>query len=67
MTNATLYVPIVILSTQDNAKLFKQLNLGYKRAINWNTCLSKKSSAAQNYYLKMKMMEQGIQDFIFQK
>ena len=67
MTNATLYVPLVILSTQDNAKLLQQLNSGSKRAINWNTCLSKKSRGAQNYYLKMKMMEQSIQDFIFQK
>ena len=29
------YVPIVTL-TQDNAKLFEQLKLGFKRTINWN-------------------------------
>ena len=31
-----LYVPIVTLSTKDNAKLSKQLNEGFKRSIYWN-------------------------------
>ena len=31
-----LYVPVVTLSTQDNAKLLKQLKSGFKRTINWN-------------------------------
>ena len=30
------YVPVVILSTQDNAKLLQQLKSGFKRIINWN-------------------------------
>ena len=34
--NAKLYVPIVTLSTQDNAKLLQQLKSGFKRTINWN-------------------------------
>ena len=29
-TNAKFYVPIVTLSTQDNVKLFKQLESGFK-------------------------------------
>ena len=32
----TLYVPIVTLSTQDNAKRLEQLKSGFKRTINWN-------------------------------
>ena len=36
ITETKLYVPAVILSTQDNAKLLQQLNSGFKRIINWN-------------------------------
>ena len=36
-----LYVPVVTLSTQDNTKLFQQLNSGFKRTVNWNKYLSK--------------------------
>ena len=31
-----LYVPIVTLSTNDEAKLLKQLNTGFKRSIHWD-------------------------------
>ena len=31
-----LYVPVVTLSTQDNAKLLQQLKSGFRRTINWN-------------------------------
>ena len=31
-----LYVPVVTLSTQDNAKLLQQLKSGFKRTIHWN-------------------------------
>ena len=40
-TETNLYVPVVTLSTQDNAKLFIQLKSGFKRTINWNKYLSK--------------------------
>ena len=43
-----LYVPVVTLSTQDNAKLFQQLKSGFKRIINWNKYLSKPKLLAQN-------------------
>ena len=36
MTETKLYVPVVTLSTQDNAKLLRQLKLGFKRTINLN-------------------------------
>ena len=43
------YVPVVTLSTQDDIKLLKQLESGFKRTINWNKYQSKKnrSSAKQ--------------------
>ena len=36
ITDTKLYVPVVTLSPQDNAKLLQQLKPGFKRIINWN-------------------------------
>ena len=36
ITDAKVYVPIVTLSTEDNAKLSKLLGEGFKRGIYWN-------------------------------
>ena len=36
ITDAKLYVPIVTLSVEDNAKLSKLLSEGFKRPIYWN-------------------------------
>ena len=44
ITDTKLNVPIVTLSTQDNAKLLKQLKSGFKRTINWNKYQSKMST-----------------------
>ena len=35
-TDAKLYVPVVTLSTEDNAKLSKLLTKGFKRPVYWN-------------------------------
>ena len=48
ITETNLYVPVVTLSFQDNAKLLSQLNLGFKRTISWNKYLSKPRIIAQN-------------------
>ena len=48
ITNTKLYVPVVSLSTQENAKLLQQLKSGFKRVINWNKYLSKPELLAQN-------------------
>ena len=48
ITDTKLYVPVVTLSTQDNAKLLEQLKSGFKRVINWNKYLSKPELLAQN-------------------
>ena len=36
ITDAKLYIPIVTLSAEDNAKLSKLLSEGFKRTIYWN-------------------------------
>ena len=39
ITETNLYVPLVTLSTQDNAVLLPQLKNGFKRTISWNKYL----------------------------
>ena len=48
VTETNLYVPVVTLSTQDNAKLLPQLKNGFKRTITWNKYLAKPELLAQN-------------------
>ena len=43
-----LYLLVVTLSTQDNAKLLPQIKSGFKRTINWNKYQSKPELLAQN-------------------
>ena len=50
-TGTKLYVPIVTLSTQDNAKLLQQLKSGFKRIINCDKYESSPKTYAQNRYL----------------
>ena len=53
MTDSKLYVPVVTLSTQDNAKILQQLKSDFKRAINWN-----------KYQLKVQERNQYLDCFI---
>ena len=48
ITDTKLYVPVVTLSTQENAKFLQQLKSSFKRVINWNKYLSKPELLAQN-------------------
>ena len=48
ITDTKLHVPVVTLSTQENAKLLQQLKSGFKRVTNWNKYLSKPGLLAQN-------------------
>ena len=48
ITETNLYVPVVTLSTQDNAKLLPQLKSGFKRTISWNKYLAKPELLTQN-------------------
>ena len=36
ITDTKLYIPVITLSTQDNAKLLQQLKSGFKETFNWN-------------------------------
>ena len=51
ITDTKIYIPVVTLSTHDNAKLLEQLESGYKRTINWNKYQPKISPERQNQYL----------------
>ena len=53
MTDSKLYVPVLTLSTQDNAKILQQLKSDFKRAINWN-----------KYQLKVQERNQYLDCFI---
>ena len=46
ITETSLYVPVVALSTQDNTRLLQQLKSGFKRAITLNKYLSKRELLA---------------------
>ena len=48
ITQTNLYVLVVTLSTQDNAKLLPQLKSGFKRTISWNKYLAEPELLAQN-------------------
>ena len=48
ITETTLHVPVVTLSTQDHAKLLPQLKSGFKRTISWNKYLAKPELLAKN-------------------
>ena len=62
ITDTKLYVPVVTLSTQENAKFFQQLKSGFKRVINWNKYLSKPDLLAQNPNLNhlVELSFQGV-------
>ena len=60
ITNTKLYVPVVTLSTKDNAKLLQQLKSGFIRVLNWNKYLSKPELLAPNPNLN-HLVEQSFQ------
>ena len=62
ITDTKLYVPVVTLSTQDNAKLLQQLKSGLKRVVNWNKYFSKPELLGQNPSLNhlVKPSFQGV-------
>ena len=51
ITDTKLYVPVVTLSTQDNATLLQQFKSRFKRIINWKKYLSKPELLARNQNL----------------
>ena len=65
ITDTKLYVPVVTLSTQENAKLLQQLKSCFKRVINWNKHLSKPELLRRNPNLNhlVEPSFQGINRF----
>ena len=53
ITETNLYVPVVILSIQDSAKLLPQLKSGFKRTISWNKYLPKPELLVRNANLNL--------------
>ena len=51
INDTKFYVFVVAFATQENIKLIKQLESGFKRTIKWNQYLAKTTSQAQNRYL----------------
>ena len=60
ITETNLYVLVVTLSTQGNAKLLPQLKSGFKRTISWNKYLPKPELLAQNANLNY-LIEPSLQ------
>ena len=52
ITDTKLYVPVVTLSTKDNAKLLEQLKSVFKRTINRNKYQPKGSSERPNHLFR---------------
>ena len=65
ITETTLYVPVVTLSTYDNSKLLPQLKSGFKRTIGWNKYLTKPELLARNANLNhlIEPSFQGVHRF----
>ena len=51
ITETKLYVPVVTLSKQDNAKLLQQLKSDFKKTVNWNKHEPSVKTFSQNRYL----------------
>ena len=51
ITETKLFVPVVTLSIQDNAKLLQQWKFGFNRTVNWNQYESSVKTFAKNRYL----------------
>ena len=60
ITGTKLYVPLVTLSPQDNAKLLQQLKSGFQRTINWNKYQSDPKTYARNQYVNY-LVDQSFQ------
>ena len=48
ITETNLYVPVVTLSTKDNANFLQQLKFDFKRIVKWNKYLLKPELLLQN-------------------
>ena len=51
INDTKIYVSVVTLSNQENIKLLKQLESGFKKTISWNKYLAKTTNQERNRYL----------------
>ena len=65
ITDTKRYVPVVLLSTQENAKLLEKLKSGFKTTINWSKYEPKVIVEEQNRYLDFLINPsfQGVNSF----
>ena len=65
ITDTNLYVPVVTLKTEDNVKLSKLLNKGFKRSIYWNKykVILKDYDANSNIRERLDASFQGINKY----
>ena len=64
ITDTKRYVPVVILSTQNNVKLLQQLKFGLKRKINWNKYQSKITTQTGNQKKLFVLLFENVHDRI---
>ena len=63
LTDVKHYVPIVTLSTEDNAKLSKLLSEGFKRPVYWNKYkIIPNKRYNENYYIR-ELIDASYQGF----
>ena len=67
-TDTKLYVPVLTLSAQDNAKLYQQLRTVSKRTINWKNINQNQSQAGDRYliYLVDPNFQRVNSSFLYQ-
>ena len=66
ITDTKLHVPIVTLSTKDNANLAKQLKDGFERSVYWNSYETKPAKViaqGKNLYKLLNASFQGVKRF----
>ena len=62
ITDAKLHVPIVTLSTKDNANLTKQLSRGFKRSVYWNSYEIKSAKVTEKGKSLNELLNASFQD-----
>ena len=64
--DAQLYVPVVSLKTEDNAKLSKLLNEGFKRSVYWNKYIAILRNYAINKNIRKRLDAsfQGVSELL---
>ena len=67
ITDAKLYVPVVTLSTEDNAKLSKLLTEGFKRSVYWNEykVIPEQRYAGNDSIRKLILVGKKLTDYLF--